>query len=111
MGAVLICFFILFAGYVVLFAHMPKLLYYVSYSSYFRYGFEAMVQSVYGNGRELLKCPKEELYCHYRYPQKIFEELGMDEHRYVTDVSMLLFFTILFFVVSFFSLRHKIKNA
>ncbi|XP_065209407.1 ATP-binding cassette sub-family G member 1-like [Planococcus citri] len=111
MGAVLICFFILFAGYVVLFAHMPRLLYYVSYSSYFRYAFEALVQSVYGNNREILKCPIEETYCHYRYPQKIFEELGMDETRYVKDVLMLFFFLVLFFVMSFFSLRHNIRKG
>lgn len=70
-----------------------------------------MIQSVYGNGREPLHCPKEESYCHYRYPQKIFEELGMDESRYLDDVMMLIVFLILFFVTSFFSLRHKIKNT
>ena len=107
----MICFFILFAGYVALFSHMPRILYYVSFFSYLRYGYEGLIVSVYGYDREPLECPPDKTYCHYRFPRRIMEELSMDENHYLFDVAMLVVFIIVFFVLAYLGLLRKVKRS
>lgn len=109
-GSVMICFFILFAGFVALFNHMPRVLYYVSFISYLRYGYEGLIVTIYGYNRGPLECPLSETYCHYRYPQRIFEELSMDDSQYTFDVFMLVLFVLLFFILAYIGLQRKIRS-
>jgi len=111
-GSVAFCFFILFAGYVALFSHMPAILYAVSYLSYFRYAFEGLVISVYGYGRGPLDCPFTIYdYCHYRYPQRIFQELSMAESNFILDIGMLMLFVVAFFSFGFVGLKRRVTNT
>lgn len=63
------------AGFLALLKDMPRVLYYMAYSSYLRYTLEAMVLAMYSFGRENLACDKH--YCHYRSPLNVLDELDM----------------------------------
>lgn len=46
------------------------------YTSYIRYGLEALTTAMYGYDRPRLPCPVEEVYCHFSSPQEIFRTIG-----------------------------------
>lgn len=109
-GSIITCLCILFAGFLVLFNHMPIVLYYVSHISYMRYALEGLVLSIYGYGREPLDCFNEEGYCHYRFPETTFKEIGMSDGKYCTDVTMMAGFLLFVMVISFFTLRKRVQS-
>jgi len=109
-GSIITCLLILFAGFLVLFNHMPIFLYYVSYGSYLRYGLEGLVMSIYGYGREPLDCMNEEGYCHFRFPETIFKEIGMVDGKFWTDISVMVCFLFVIMIVSFFTLQRSVKR-
>lgn len=77
------------AGFLALLKDMPRILYYMAYSSYLRYTLEAMVLAMYSFGRENLACDKH--YCHYRSPLNVLDELDMrwvQTYRFVFEVSV-----------------------
>ncbi|XP_028172051.1 dnaJ homolog subfamily C member 10-like [Ostrinia furnacalis] len=67
LGAITTCAMIVFAGFLVLFAHMSPTMRIVSYGSFMRYAFEALVLTLYSGGRQKLPCPEDKPYCHTRY--------------------------------------------
>lgn len=108
-GAISVCAMLTFAGFLVLFNHMPLMLYYLSYLSYLRYSMEGMVLALYGFGREKLDCPEEVMYCHYRYPESILSELAMDKGSYWIDFGILLVNMVILRIVAYCTLKRKVN--
>ncbi|XP_011312172.1 ATP-binding cassette sub-family G member 1 [Fopius arisanus] len=111
LGAIASCMMLLFAGFFVFFRHMPLFMYYVSYLSYLRYAMEALVQAIYGYDREKLPCPEDELYCHYRAPKTILEELGMKDVNFWMNIGILMVNFVVLRMVGYFTLRRKISAS
>ncbi|XP_062559674.1 ATP-binding cassette subfamily G member 4 isoform X2 [Armigeres subalbatus] len=99
---------ILFSGFFVNFDVIPKYLQWLTYVSYVRYGFEGAMVSVYGLGREKLRCT--EIYCHYRSPQKFLEEMSMDKAEYWIDATALFCLFIGLRIVAYLVLRWKLHS-
>lgn len=99
------------AGFLVLFAHMPRVMVWISYFSFLRHGLEALVQAVYGRGREALVCPEDVLYCHYKAPQVLLEEIGMEDGSYWFNIGILTTFLLVLRVLAFCTLKNKLKGA
>lgn len=99
---------ILFSGFFVNFDVIPKYLQWLTYVSYVRYGFEGAMVSVYGMDRAKLAC--EEMYCHYRSPQKFLEEMSMDKAEYWIDATALFCLFIGLRVVAYLVLRWKLHS-
>ncbi|XP_050539802.1 ATP-binding cassette sub-family G member 1-like [Daktulosphaira vitifoliae] len=110
-GSIITCLCILFAGFLVLFNHMSAFLYYVSYSSYMRYALEGLVLSIYGYGRDPLRCFGDKEYCHYRFPETTFKEIGMTDGRFWIDVSSLSIYLIIILIISYVALRKNLKSS
>ncbi|BES94897.1 Protein of unknown function, DUF258 [Nesidiocoris tenuis] len=109
-GSVILAVMILLAGFIAVLAHMPKVLYYISYANFMRYCFQALAITVYGNHRATLPCPKEELYCHMRYPDKVLSEMGMESVDYWADMSAVCGFVVLATLYSYYSLCQIVKS-
>ncbi|XP_014254078.1 ATP-binding cassette sub-family G member 1-like isoform X2 [Cimex lectularius] len=109
-GSVMLAVQILLAGFLAILTHMPRILYYISFVNYMRYGLEAMVISIYGSNRQVLKCPVDELYCHLRYPEKLLTEIGMDKVNYWVDTAFLGTFFSISCLNAYFFLRRKVKS-
>lgn len=110
-GSIITCLCILFAGFLVLFNHMSTFLYYVSYSSYMRYALEGLVLAIYGYGRDPLMCSGDKDYCHYRFPEIAFKEIGMKDGRFWIDVSSLSIYLIFILILSYVTLKKNLKSS
>ncbi|XP_063985071.1 ATP-binding cassette sub-family G member 4-like [Diachasmimorpha longicaudata] len=111
LGAITSCMLMLFAGFFVFFKHMPVFMYYVSYLSYMRYSLETLVQAVYGYNREKLPCPEDKLYCHYRTPKTILDEVGMIDINLWMNVGILAANCVVLRIVGYCTLRRKISAS
>lgn len=74
-----------------------------------RYALEGLVVSIYGYGREPLDCLNEDGYCHYRFPETTFKEIGMHDGKYWTNISVMVGFLFVIVIVSFMTLRKSLK--
>ncbi|XP_015607145.1 ATP-binding cassette sub-family G member 1 [Cephus cinctus] len=110
-GAITTATLLTFAGFLVLFNHMPVFMNYISYLSYLRYSLEGLVHSVYGFNREKLPCPQELVYCHYRVPETILAELAMAENHYWLDVLVLFLNFFVFRLIAYCTLKRKLSYA
>lgn len=64
--------------------------------------------AVYGMDRPKLEC--NEMYCHFRNPQKFLAEMSMDKAQYWIDVAALLGIFVALRVIAYFVLRWKIHS-
>ncbi|XP_021939655.1 ATP-binding cassette sub-family G member 1 isoform X2 [Zootermopsis nevadensis] len=73
---------------------IPSYFLWMYHISYFRAAFHSLVVSMYGQNRTTLPC--EQLYCHYKYPEKFLYEMDIrdvdisDNTIYVSTVGLLL---------------------
>lgn len=110
LGAISTCTFLIFAGFLVFFNHMPKYLYYCSYLSYLKYALDGLVQAAYGYDRAKLICNDETMYCHYSIPKVLLKDLGMTNNKYWTDVAVLIVIFLSFRIIAYFSLKRKLST-
>ncbi|CAG4972309.1 unnamed protein product [Parnassius apollo] len=108
-GAITTCAMIVFAGFLVLFAHMTSVMRAISYVSFLKYAYEGLVLSMYSYGRAPLNCPDDVIYCHMRFPNKIIEEFSMNPENYWIDIAVLLSEIIIVRVLAYFTLRRTVK--
>ncbi|XP_019865848.1 ATP-binding cassette sub-family G member 1 isoform X2 [Aethina tumida] len=109
LGAILTCLMLSVAGFLVIFTHMPKVMYALTYISYISFAMEGMVQALYGYDRAPLTCPEDVEYCHYRFPKRLLEEFGMEKENFWVDVAYLIGNFIVLRVLAFCTLRNKLS--
>lgn len=81
------------------------------YTSYLRFALEGLVIAIYGNERDNLHCPGDEIYCHYTMPRTLIKEVGMEKSEYWFSVTILTFYLLLFKVICYFILRQRLKQT
>lgn len=64
--------------------------------------------SVYGLGREKLEC--NEIYCHYRNPEKFLAEMSMADANFWVDAAALAGIFVGLRVIAYFVLRWKLHS-
>ncbi|PBC33137.1 ATP-binding cassette sub-family G member [Apis cerana cerana] len=106
LGAILACSMLAFSGFVILFNHMPRIMYYVSYVSYIKYSLHAIVLAMYDFNREKLFCPIT--YCHYSTPGKILSELSMTDRDFWVDIAVLIFSYVIFKIAGYCTLKRTL---
>ncbi|KAK2589086.1 hypothetical protein KPH14_001917 [Odynerus spinipes] len=110
-GAITTCAYLVFAGFLILFNHMPRYLYYCSYFSYLRYALDGLVQATYGFNREKLNCSSENIYCHYRIPEVLLNELAMSNGKYWLDITVLVVNFVFFRTIAYCTLKKKLSTT
>ncbi|KAG5318127.1 ABCG1 protein, partial [Pseudoatta argentina] len=101
--------FLLFSGFFVSFDAIPVYLRWITYLSYIRYGFEGTALTIYGFGREKLKC--FQVYCHFKDPETTLEELDMLNADFTLDILALLLIFVVLRIAAYLFLRWKNKTA
>ncbi|XP_077269350.1 ATP-binding cassette sub-family G member 4 isoform X1 [Temnothorax americanus] len=101
--------FLLFSGFFVSFDAIPVYLRWITYLSYIRYGFEGTALTIYGYGRQKLKC--FQVYCHFKNPETTLEELDMLDADFTLDILALLLIFVVLRIAAYLFLRWKIKTA
>jgi ABC-type multidrug transport system permease subunit len=107
-GALYTAFLCLFGGFVILFTHMPKYLYWMSYLNFYRFCYDGMVTSVYSYNRPKLECPEEVMYCHLSSPEYILKEMGIRGDSYWIDFGVLLVVFVCIRFVAYCALKKVI---
>ncbi|GAB0095927.1 ATP-binding cassette sub-family G member 1 [Sergentomyia squamirostris] len=109
-GAITTCFLLAFSGFLVLFNHMPEVMRIISYFSFKRYSLEGLVLAIYDNNRSSLWCPDSELYCHYKNPMYLINELGMTPTNFNFDLYMMLIQMCAIKTLTYFTLKRRMRN-
>lgn len=110
-GSVFLTVCLTLGGYAILLPHMPIFFYYISYSSYMRFGLELLVMVTYGLGRPSLPCPDTELYCQVKQPKLVLDRMGIDEGNFVFNIAFLCSYTLAMIAMAFFCIRKSIKEG
>lgn len=100
----------MFAGFGVSLRDLPSYLYWGSYISYLRFGLEGIVEAIYGLNRGVLDCP-EDKYCHYKYPEKLLQDIAVKADQFENDVIALLLFLFVLRILAFVILRMKLFSV
>lgn len=110
MGPCLSVPMMMFAGFGVTLRDLPSYLRWGSYISYLRYGLEGMVGAIYGLGRPVLECPEDD-YCHYKYPEKLLQEIAMSGDQFWNDIIALIIILFFLRIVAYVLLRWKLLSV
>lgn len=106
LGAILSSSMLVFSGFMILFNHMPRIMYYVSYVSYIKYSLHAIILAMYDFNREKLFCPI--IYCHYGTPDKILSEFLMMDRDFWVDIAVLVSTYVIFKIVGYCTLKRTL---
>ncbi|XP_035792455.1 ATP-binding cassette sub-family G member 1-like isoform X3 [Anopheles albimanus] len=98
---------LLFSGFFIRYNELMDFFKPLTVISYFRYGFEGLVQATYGHNRTELGCA--EIFCYYRKTSKVLEALHIVPDRYWIDVLGLSIWIMFLHVVLYFSLRFRLR--
>ncbi|XP_018023664.1 ATP-binding cassette sub-family G member 1 isoform X2 [Hyalella azteca] len=99
---------LLFSGFFIQFSTIPIYMRWITYLSFVRYGFEGVILSIYGFGRENLEC--SEAFCYLKAPSKILETLDVSEDNIYLDIGMLFVYFLVVRVVGYYVLRWKVRS-
>lgn len=111
LGAIWTCAMLVYAGFLVLFADMTQVMRTISYGSFLRHGFEALVLSMYSNGRAPLICPDTEIYCHLRHPSEVIKQFSFQPDNYWTDTTVLVVEIIIIRILAYFTLKRCLTKS
>ncbi|CAH0702557.1 unnamed protein product [Spodoptera exigua] len=111
LGAIWTCAMIVYAGYLVLLAHMNTVMRAVSHASFLRYAFEALVLAIYSNGRQPLNCPENITYCHLKHPKTVISEFSLKPDNYWTDIWILVGELVFIRILAYFTLKRSVKAS
>ncbi|XP_014255565.1 ATP-binding cassette sub-family G member 4 isoform X2 [Cimex lectularius] len=79
-------------------------------SSYLRFGIQGLVVAIYGDGRQSMVCPKEEMYCPFKAPRALLKEIGMENSDYWSAAGLLFLYLILFKLICYLILRKRLRR-
>ncbi|XP_046451696.1 ATP-binding cassette sub-family G member 1-like isoform X1 [Daphnia pulex] len=98
---------LIFAGFFIKLSDVPPYLNWMTYVSFFRYGFEGSMLAIY-YGRPPIDCFQP--YCYFRSPNKLLEQFDMDQGSYLFCIAGLLFYFVVMRFAGYFFLRSKMKS-
>lgn len=108
-GPVILVLFSMF-GFNIFHKDIPSTLEFMYYMSYFRAAFQGIVTVTLSDGRDELPCPKDVLYCHYRYTKKFLEEVDILDVDVMGNLYMILGVAMLTYVGAFISVWYKVAR-
>ncbi|BES95032.1 ABC-2 type transporter [Nesidiocoris tenuis] len=108
-GPILIVPMMMFSGFGVNFNDIPGYLRWGTHLSFLRYSLEGYVGAIYGLNRTTLPC-EEQLYCHYKYPDKFMEDIAMKGDAYENCIILLSLMLLFIKVTAYYLLRWKIRS-
>lgn len=102
-----IFYFTLFSGFFVLMKDCSSYWHWMFYSSFLKHGLDGSFLAIFGYHRSKLDCEAD--YCHFRWPHKFLESLGINA-SYGDAVSAVIFSLFLFRIAAFFVIKYRLKH-
>ncbi|KAI2474025.1 ATP binding cassette (ABC) transporter subfamily G member [Diabrotica virgifera virgifera] len=82
----------------------------IFFISYFRAAFQSVVYSIYGFNREILVCPIEEEYCHYKDPHKFLSEMDILDVDLVSNFILIVIVWCVMHAVTYLTLWLRLNK-
>lgn len=82
---------------------------FLMYTSYLKHSMEGILATLFKFNRPDLKCPPEELYCHFLKPKYLLRLLGSANVDYLRSVLFLIGFYGLFMVLAFLNFKSRLE--
>lgn len=79
-------------------------------TSFLRYALVGISASLYGNGRPPMACTQADLYCHYKDPDLLLRDLGMNGRSVGVQFVALAVFGVCFRVAAYYIIRVRMTN-
>ncbi|CAH2230972.1 ATP-binding cassette sub-family G member 1-like [Pararge aegeria] len=99
---------LMFSEFFIPYQEMPSYLQPFAVISYFRYAFDAFLQTAYGFGRAKLPCHK--VFCAFKNPDKYLNELGLSQN-YTNDVIALVVWIVILKISLICVLKYRVYKA
>jgi hypothetical protein len=99
---------LIFAGFFINLSAVPSYLNWITYVSFFRYGFEGSMLAIYDYGRPSIDCFQP--YCYFRSPYKLLEQFDMAQSSYLICIAGLLVYFVAMRFAGYFLLRFKLRS-
>lgn len=100
--------FTMFSGFFVLMKDTSYAWHWLFYSSFLKHGLDGGFQAIFGYNRTKLECEAD--YCHYRWPRKFLETLGIESTNFAEAVGVIVFSLLLFRVLLYFVIKFRLKH-
>lgn len=84
---------LMFSEFFIPYHEMPSYLQPFAYLSYFRYAFDALMQTAYGFGRSALPCHAD--FCLFKRPDKYLDYLGLSQNLRSDIVAIVIWIVLL----------------
>lgn len=99
----------IFSGFFLKFNEIPDYMKWLSYISFFRYGFESLLLALYDYNRKPLDCSIP--YCHFKPPTKFLEYMDVEKNNYTKNILALIGFTVFLQLSLYISLKFRIWKS
>lgn len=99
--------FTLFSGFFVLMKDTSYGWHWLFYSSYLKHALDANFLVIFGFNRTKMDC--NAVYCHYRWPHKFLESLGV-QTTFHDALAVIIFSLFLFRFLAFFVIKYRLKH-
>lgn len=107
LGSFFICPFVLFSNFFVQMKDTNPAWHWIFETSYIKHAFEGSMQAIFGFNRDKLNCDDE--YCHYRWPNKFMESVGVFD-EYSNVILKLIAFVFIFRIIAFIIMSYRLKH-
>lgn len=104
-GAIFI--FTLFSGFFILKKDTKFCWHWLFYCSFLKHSLDAGFLTIFGFDRSKLEC--EAIYCHFRWPHKFLDTLGVDT-SFGDALLVIVFSLVLFRVAAFIVVQQRLKH-
>lgn len=78
--------------------------------SYFRSGFHAILNSVYGDDRPFLDCPESAIYCHFKSPKVFLDFMMISDSTLGDSVSLMMTIIVVMHTLTLSALWYKLTK-
>lgn len=75
--------------------------------SYFKYALEGIMIALFGNHRSKMNCSDD--YCHFVFPEKFLQQIGMEYGDYWFNFGIILAIGLSLRIVTYYTLRFRIQ--
>ncbi|XP_047530549.1 ATP-binding cassette sub-family G member 1-like isoform X3 [Vanessa atalanta] len=99
---------LMFSEFFIPYHEMPSYLQPFASISYFRYAFDALMQTAYGFGRSVLPC--HAVFCLFKRPEKYLDYLGLSKD-FRTDIIAIVIWIIILKISLMCVLKYKVYKA
>lgn len=99
--------FTMFSGFFVLLKDTSYGWHWLFYCSFLKHALDGSFLAIFGFNRSKLECEAD--YCHYRWPHKFLETLGV-EANFFDAVAVIVFSLFLFRILAFFVIKCRLRH-